>query len=110
VQRRRDGVAVATERARDVERLGEFVDARANRVVVRLARDRVEQIARGGRRDGASTLGRGARDARRRDGDSRRIATRRRTPCRRATEWRATRVRRASNARDAAHDATGTRT
>jgi len=55
VQRRRDGVAVATERARDVERLGERVDARANRVVVRLARDRVEQIARGGRRDGAST-------------------------------------------------------
>ena len=90
MQRRRDGVAVATERARDVERLGERVDAPSNRVVVLLARDRVEQIARGrARRDGASTLYPRARDdARRRDGDSRRIAPRRRTPCRRATEWR----------------------
>ena len=106
MQRRRDGVAVATERARDVERLGERVDAPSNRVVVLLARDRVEQIARGrARRDGASTRRARRRDARRRDGDSRRIAPRRRTPCRRATEWR-----RATDARrDAATDARAAR-
>jgi hypothetical protein len=111
VQRRRDGVAVATERAVELERLGERVDARANRVVVRLARDRVEQIARGrARRDGASTLW-ARRSSTRVDATEIRDASRR--DVERHVDARrsgADARRRASNARDAAHDATGTRT